>query len=125
LSHRQHGDHRRIAREPGHEQIRVGRADQHRVIALRRYLVRVGKVGGDPRQQFRPVDGVLAAVQAELMVPLRHRGGVNGEPRGIGTALGHAHQHRHHERAELIAQSRILDQKTDDSTHGPAPKAFA
>ncbi len=48
----------RMAREPGDEPIRIGRAGQHRVIAVRRDLVRVREVGGDPRQQFRPIDRV-------------------------------------------------------------------
>ena len=38
------------------------------------------------------------------------------------SALGHAHQHGHHECAELSTQRGILDQQTDDSTHAAAPR---
>jgi len=91
------------------------------MIAMPLDLVRVAELRGDPHQQFRPIDGRLAAVQAELVLNIRDRRGVDSQPRGIGPSLGHANQHGHHERAQLIAQRRILDQKTDDSTHGSAP----
>ena len=118
---REHGDQRHVAGKPGDELIRIGLAGQHCVVAMRGDLVGCRELGRHLFEQVRPIDRVLAAVQADLVLLLRHRRRVYGEPRRIGTALRHADEHGHHESAQLAAQCRFLDQKTDDSTHAAAP----
>ncbi len=67
--------------------------------------------------QKGPVEGGIGAIQAELATPLRHRVGKNRHARGIGSALGHSHQHGDHELPQPRPQRRGLQQQTYDSAH--------
>jgi hypothetical protein len=74
-----------------------------------------------PREQCRPIHRMLTAIETELVHLVGNRLGIDGEARRIGAALGHAGQHRHHERAQPAAKSFVLHQETYDSTHAAAP----
>jgi len=122
LTHRKHGDTRRMALQPARHLIGVGRGGQHRLIAVRRDLMGLRDRVAEPPEKFGPIHRVLSAVEAELAPALGHRRGVDRQPRRIGAALRHAGEHGHHERPQLMAQGRFLHQQTDNSTHAASPK---
>jgi hypothetical protein len=65
-----------------------------------------------------PMEMRIGMERGELAGIGVHRLMVNGDARAVGTALGHADQHRLDVSAELRPQGRVLEEQADNSAHG-------
>ena len=106
----------RCAADPGLRLCRLGVDDEDHVIVVRRVFGNPQGLRQTPTHLI-PVDADPWRVQRELAAPKGRRIPVDGNPRTIGPAVAHLHQHAREMLTKVLAHRRRLAENPDDSAH--------